>query len=48
MGAPNPKPDEMPRFDLYGDISIDLVLRKLKEAREQHLKEWPASNTADQ
>ena len=37
MWAPSPSPDEPPRFDLYGKIDVSLVLKTLRQAREEYL-----------
>jgi len=48
MWAPTPEPAEPPRFDLYGRIDVGLVLRMLRQAREEHLRNAPSAEAGDE
>jgi hypothetical protein len=37
MWAPSPSPEEPPRFDLYGKISVELLVKTLRLAREEYI-----------
>ncbi len=37
MWSPSPDPSDPPRFDLYGKIDVELLLKTLRQAREEYL-----------